>query len=84
MYMMYNFITDSGATCNNVAQLICMYFTSTAMGWAFWILCPPLALLCNYIRDKPQDPDDPFDWNDDPLRPWNYRVDLDVIKEKPH
>ncbi|KAK2148907.1 hypothetical protein LSH36_475g01000 [Paralvinella palmiformis] len=49
-----------------------------ALGWAFWITCAPLAVILNLIRDSPIDPDDPFDWNNDPLRPWNYKVNLDA------
>lgn len=49
-----------------------------ALGWAFWITCAPLAVILNLIRDSPNDPDDPLDWNNDPLRPWNYKVNLDA------
>ena len=46
----------------------------SAGGWAFNILLFPLALLVHTVRDAPRDKKDPYDWHNDPLRPWNYKV----------
>lgn len=53
-----------------------MYFCIcyiSGLGIAAWIVAPPVVLIINFMRSK-DDYDDDDDKHNDPLRPWNYKI----------